>query len=350
MADNKNWSDGSTTAFDATRFEEQEGVNADRWYVDGSDAYANHKQMLVSFLHVPSNSVVSFKAFITTFNDTYNSDWAAETVYGRADPIYMFKNTTRKISLAFVIPAASEGEAFENLGRVQKLVQFLYPNYTTLTNAATGKPDAFAQTISQSPLVRLKMFNILNNHGDTGINWGPLALKAKDVVKRPGMSFHTSPSVGLLGVIDNVTVLHNLEGEQGAFTAVKGVALPKLLEVNLNFSPIHEHTVGWVSDPANTGSAPTFASPHFPYSVDVEGSLPQPDASNGAGCSDATAMSEEDENAILEGEDPIPVDEDGVPGSTACAAEAAAEASEVLGTDAQGNPTNYAWDLAPEQR
>ena len=34
--------------------------------------------------------------------------------------------------------------------------------------------------------------------------------------------------------------------------------LPKVLEIQLNFAPIHEHTLGWLED----GS---FAEPSFPY-------------------------------------------------------------------------------------
>tara|TARA_Y100000310_G_C20670241_1_gene809865 strand:- start:839 stop:1828 length:990 start_codon:yes stop_codon:yes gene_type:complete len=264
---NKNWADMyENISHDSQRFD-RDKLGSGYGYVDGTDHYANHKQLLISFLHVPSNTIVSFKAFITAFNDTYSSDWASETVYGRADPIYLFKNTTRKISLAFKVPASSEGDAFENLGRVQKLTQFLYPNYTTLTNPITGCPDAFAQTISQSPLIRLKMFNLLNNHGPNGVagrdRW--------DIIGSSGAekgAFATSADRGLLGVIDNVTIGHNLENE-GGFEQGPGVILPKLLDVNLSFSPIHEHAVGW-------GEDGKFINPAFPYSIDVEGSLPVP--------------------------------------------------------------------------
>ena len=91
-------------------------------FVDGSDAMAN-KGMTISFQHVPSEEDVTFKAFITAFNETYNSDWASESVFGRSDPIHMFKNTQREITLAFNIPASSEGESFENLARVNTVTR-----------------------------------------------------------------------------------------------------------------------------------------------------------------------------------------------------------------------------------
>ena len=243
-------------------------------YVRGSDALANAGQM-ISFMHVPSNTEIYFKAFITNFQETYNSDWASETVYGRADPIYLFRNTTRKISLGFKIPAASEGEAFQNLGRVQKLIQFLYPNYTTLDNALISEPDVFAQTISQSPMVRLKIMNLVQDQKE---HYQPEATDGTDlntyqdiVVDRKGAS--TAASSGLLGVIDNITVDHHLhETETGTLMVGTGVALPKLIDINLAFSPIHEHPLGWrEGDDDYEKMVDPFFNPAFPYGINLEG-------------------------------------------------------------------------------
>jgi hypothetical protein len=208
-----------------------------------ADSYANNRGAYISFQHVPSKTSVKFKAYITAFNETYNSDWASETVFGRIDPIYLFKNTTRKISLGFKLPAASASEAFENLGRVQKLLQFLYPNYTELPDPGGQQSGVFAQTISQSPMVRLKVMNLLTD-----------VKGAKDFPTAGGegkgdFDHHMKPSAdtspGLLGVIDNVTVNHNLEGNDGVLHASNGVILPKLIDISVSFSPIHEHPIGW---------------------------------------------------------------------------------------------------------
>ena len=103
--------------FDSQKFETDSNVGT---LAKGTDGYANHRGAYISFQHVPSKRSVKFKAFITAFNDSYNSDWATETVFGRVDPIYLFKSTTRKITLGFKLPAESASEAFENLGRIQK--------------------------------------------------------------------------------------------------------------------------------------------------------------------------------------------------------------------------------------
>ena len=74
--------------------------NRPKPYADASDFMGNDG-LTLSFQHVPSGKAIWFKAFITAFNESYACDWASEDVFGRADPIFMFKKTTRKISLTF---------------------------------------------------------------------------------------------------------------------------------------------------------------------------------------------------------------------------------------------------------
>ena len=244
--------------FNATRYFKNEKVsvgNTSMYVVDGSDAFANGRKMFISFQHAPTGKSVFFKAFITAFNEAYNSDWAAETVYGRADPIYLFKNTQRKITLAFKIPAYSQSEAYENLGKVQQLIQFLYPNYTDVQGA---------QTISQSPLIRLKVMNLLRNtndrFSDMDQHYGdsptetidPENPLSEEKLARYSQLQTWQSHDGLLGALDYVNVNHNLEGDDGSFVVGDNALLPKLLDVNLSFSPIHEHALGW--DSTNTFS------------------------------------------------------------------------------------------------
>jgi hypothetical protein len=236
----------------------------------GENTMAN-AGLVITFKHVPTGNVVNFKAFITAFNETYNSDWASETVYGRGDPIYLFKNTTRKITLAFKVPAITEGEAYENLGKVQMLTQFLYPTYKN-----TGQ----ANTITQSPLVRIQMLNLVQNSNET---------------TRTGESYaeiynnYTKSGEGLLGAIGNLTVNHNLDGDHGVITKNDGTAaqalLPKLIEINLDFSPIHEHSLGWDYDnkfgqgqvQGDSGNGE-----FFPYGVKLYDNSPEAAASDQA--------------------------------------------------------------------
>lgn len=226
--------------------------------IDGSDALANDG-LRIEFTHVPSNTPVSFKAFINAFNETYNSDWTEESAFGRADPIRMFKQTNRTITLSFIVPAASQGEGFENLSRVQKLVQFLYPSYTDVDNALT---------ISQSPLVRMKIMNLISNNKDTGPSAYTHHLTSHMVSQRKG----------LLGAITNVAINHNLDNpDYGVFVTAGGTIIPKAIEISMDFKVIHEQHLGWDTGPDMQpwGEANgEFSSPIFPYGADIEASTP----------------------------------------------------------------------------
>jgi len=222
--------------------------------VDGSDALAN-SGFTVSFMHVPSESTVFFKAFLTAFNETFKPSWTEETVYGRADGIYMFKNTSRNITVGLTIPAATMGEGIENLGRLQQLVQFLYPTYASADNALT---------ITQSPLVRLKVMNITTK--DTmSINAEGNGFSRNE--NNPASDFINTNKAedGLMGIMNNLSINYNVENPDfGAFQLVAGTIVPKSIEINFDFTVIHEHHLGW-SDQGE------FSSPNYPYNIDVKG-------------------------------------------------------------------------------
>jgi len=258
MADKKVLYDSFGSDFNSSKYFKDSKVTVgesetESSFVDGSDAYANARKLFVSFQHVPTQRSVFFKAFITAFNETYSSEWSSESVYGRADPIYMFKQTQRKISLSFKIPASSESEAYENLGKVQSLVQFLYPNYTEVQSATT---------VSQSPLIRLKVINLLRNTNDS---FSPGGFKSEARARKAAREAQELDAYvnqqtwasgdGLLGVIDNLTVNHNLEGDDGSFVMGSSAILPKFLDLNLAFSPIHEHPLGWDENGIFAGDA-----------------------------------------------------------------------------------------------
>ena len=144
-----------TNFFSSAKYGRDAGVNQDT-YVDLTDAKANYGQFVLSFQHIASAKTVFFKAFVTEYTETFTPSWTATQVYGRTDDIQSYGGTKRSISLAFDVPAGSQGEAYENLARISKLVQMLYPTY--LRDA-----DGRADIQGQSPLVRVKMMNMITN-------------------------------------------------------------------------------------------------------------------------------------------------------------------------------------------
>ena len=232
---------------------------------DGSNALANEGQV-ISFWHEPSGQSVYFKAFITAFNETYATDWVQETVFGRADPIQHFKQTSRRITLGFKIPAATHSEAYDNLSRVQQLIQYLYPNYTDAGNT---------QTLSQNPFVRLKVMNLAQKTEPTPASNGANSGLSNGQIYNQYTST-ADPSKGILGTISNLTVAHNLENvDIGVLMTDKSsnTILPKMIEVSLDFTAIHETNLGW-------NEKDSFASPAFPYGAMNSRDFESPDRAN----------------------------------------------------------------------
>jgi hypothetical protein len=229
------------------------------FYTDGSDAMAN-KGFVIGFHHVPSGKEVYLKAFMTAYNETFSPDWAEEKVYGRADPIYLFKQTTRVITVGIKLPAASAGEAFENLTKIELLTQFLYPTYVDVQNA---------QTIAQSPLIRLQVMNLAANQNNVAnLAWRQIASKGLGIELAQGQEFGSlaasgaDASSGLLGVLRNLSIVHNLEGADGVIEYGGGGVLPKLIDINFDFAVIHEHALGW-------NERGHFSTDAFPYGLSV---------------------------------------------------------------------------------
>ena len=236
-----------------------------------SDAYANNG-FVISFYHMISKKHIRFKAFITTLNETYSPDYASETVFGRMDPIHTYKNTNRNITLNFKVPAASTGEAYENLAKAQTLIQMLYPAYTDVNNALT---------VAQAPLVRLKVMNIIRKNTNASLSsTSGASLSPQDLYD--SYSSKDNVELGLLGVIESVTVQHNIENENvGVLEKSNNTILPKLIDINLSFKPLHEHPIGW--------SENNFSQPSFPYGAIQHGN---------EGASSDISFSEESEDDL----------------------------------------------------
>tara|TARA_R110002020_G_scaffold37239_17_gene112562 strand:+ start:205 stop:1497 length:1293 start_codon:yes stop_codon:yes gene_type:complete len=213
-------------------------------FSDASDSYANLKKSVIGFHHEPTGFQVYFKAFVTNFQDNFTCDWGAEEIFGRVDPVYQYKNTQRSISLSWKLPAATLSEGVENLGKVQALIKMLYPGYSMdYSEAQPGFLRApvglTARHLVQSPLIRLDFMNMVAKHS------GKNKVEFVGTGNSDGMSMaFSSKSQGLLGAVRNIVVNHNLETDAGVFHGV-GAIIPKLIEIDIDFAPMHELPLGW---------------------------------------------------------------------------------------------------------
>ena len=226
-------------------------------FVDQTDAYANKYNTFISFQHIPTSQRVYFKAMITTFSDSFTSQWSGEEVYGRGDPIQIFKSTKRSLTLGFNIVASTDNEAYQNLAKIQELSQFLYPSYT----------GTEAQTIAQSPLVRVGFMNIITDNTK-----GSLSGRSDDVVSETGETFRNADGTlvpveysndSSSGLVCAITSLNyssmGFESDNSNTVVGKGMVIPRVINVSLSLEPVHRHQLGWVDN--------SFAKANFPYAV-----------------------------------------------------------------------------------
>ena len=239
---------GELSFFNSKRFM---GASASDTAVDLSDLLANEGAVLSFSYEAKENYNVQFKAFITAYNETYTSESSVEQVFGRIDPVHMFRQTTRNITLSFVVPAATRSEAYENLYRLDKLRSMLYPTYVydverefnEQTGEYAGRAD-YNATIAQSPLVRIKVLNLL-----TGGVRNSDRKSYLDLFYR-GEFGNANP--GALCAIRSLNVGHNVENaDSSVFASINNDGthnfnniLPQLIEVSLEFMVIHEQHMG----------------------------------------------------------------------------------------------------------
>ena len=269
-----------------------------RPYRDGSDNFGLQRPTdtanghILHFHSVPTGATVHFKAFLTEFSDTYESNWNDEFTFGRMDPISTFQRTKRNIKLSWEVPAASVQEAKFNLAEAERFVSMLYPVYQNIRvseglseeqeeelksirkeiaeteqNAQQSSDDAVSKknraregeilaagqkekkqagVMIASPLIKFKFSNlIMDNRNGASIKAG--AASAGLVGKLSGLTYQPDIESGFFG--------HNeLDGVE------EGALLPQTIKFSCDFTVLHTSPLGW--------NRRTKRSKRFPYHSD----------------------------------------------------------------------------------
>lgn len=178
------------------------------------------KKLKLTLTHVPTNKTISFPAYLEMFSDAYTSQWNAEDVYGRMDPIATFINTRRALSIAWNVPAESFDDAKENLRKLNELVSYLYPLYDEEENSG-------ATAINQAPLLRISFGNLIRN-AKTGEGLLGYA---------NGFTFDPALEFGMF--------YNQPKARTGASKNVDIEYYPKTFRLNTEFNVLHEHSLGF---------------------------------------------------------------------------------------------------------
>ncbi len=192
-------------------------------YADPTDAQLNAGQY-IEFYSFSKKQSVKFKAFLTDYTDTFTPQFNQTEVIGRMDPISIYKNTKRDVSISWSVPAASSSESILNLKRCSDLMSMTYPTFRGRTPATP-------------PLFKIKVMNLLrspqNPDGDARLS-------------------------GVPGVISNFSFVPNFEA--GFYESTRGEIYPMSFDLTCTISIIHDHALGFDSE-----SSPRTEG--FPYRI-----------------------------------------------------------------------------------
>lgn len=201
----------------------------------------------IEILYPHNSGKVDFKAFITNYSESFNSQYSPESVYGRMDQTMFFNSTQRNLNLSWTCPAASVQEAVLNLQNTSKLARMMYPVY--------GQEQGF------NP--------IFGNFQDaTDLKAPPrVILRFANLVKRTGTGGEDPQSIasdGLHGVITSYSWQPVIE--DGFFDGIPPIAgasfpalLPKTISVSISYTVTHRDVNGW----GETGE--WLGDPGFPW-------------------------------------------------------------------------------------
>lgn len=211
------------------KVKQKKKANADKnKFGDPSDLLAHRYK--IELMHIPTSTIVAFKAWVTGYSDSYQSNWNTEEAYGRMDPITSFQSTTRAITLEWDVVSSHETEAKDNMRKCETLFKMLYPTYLPGEDGAGS--------ISAAPLFKMKFGNLITKAGAP-----------------PAASVATAGLVGTMAGFDYAPDF------DAGFFLQGGAMFPQTISLSAEFQVIHNFKVGW-DDAANE-----FRSKSFPYGV-----------------------------------------------------------------------------------
>jgi hypothetical protein len=205
-------------------------------YTDPSNQLANERKEYIEIYHIPTGMNVFFKAFLTEFSDNFSPEYNEEAVFGRMDPIATYKRTGRKITLGWSLPASDLNEAKENMAKMNRLIQMMYPVYDKTADGGNS-----ATTMRSGPIFKIKMGNLIMKPGQK-TTAGTAKLKGL-----PGIigAFSYAPDLDA-GVFDPPESTKTEPGIQKRVVGVyEGNLYPKSVTVSITITVLHDTPLGF---------------------------------------------------------------------------------------------------------
>jgi len=122
------------------------------------------------FHDLRTNEIISFHAFLKTLEDSFQANYQSDVVYGRADPVHIYKNTERTIGLSFIVAAVNESDFDQMWYKINKFITMVYPQYTagrqlSFENNSFYQP--FSQVPAASPMIRMRVGDLVKSNYST---------------------------------------------------------------------------------------------------------------------------------------------------------------------------------------
>jgi hypothetical protein len=246
-----------------------------------TDTPGEKNGVIIQFYHVPTikgaleketfKSQASFKAFLTSFKDSFKVNWNQKETFGRMDAIQTYKNTQRQMSIEFEVPSVSLQEAELNFISLQNLIQMQYPVYEMVETSKVVMPATPAVQSPQNPPTSSGS-NPDRDLGAAVQKAGEQPVTANRTDVKNISKFISSPPliyVKFLNWITNEYEMANVGNAQNALVAtinevsfspdleqgfhveisdeVNKILIPKMFTISLNLTIIHTQELGWVN-------------------------------------------------------------------------------------------------------
>jgi hypothetical protein len=119
------------------------------------------------FHDLRTNEIVSFHAFLTNLNDSYQANFEDVTGFGRVEAAKIYQSTARSISLTFKVFAVTPEDMDAMYLKINRLVAMCYPQYTAgraveLNGKIARAP--YSQMPASTPLIRLRVGDIITTN------------------------------------------------------------------------------------------------------------------------------------------------------------------------------------------
>ena len=233
--------------------------------------YAQKEHQIV-FYHQWSQTVLSFKAFLTSYNESWSNNWEEQALVRRFNKQYTFNNVQRGISLAWDLPAYDIAEAKKNLENITMFTRMMYP-----------KVNSSGVVIGMNPIWYMSMMNFVHNSsvevGGTAGGTSALGMSsildeglAKSGLKGFPSNFMFQPDMesGFFEPSQDVSEnFSQLIGNQKRKTKVVPNKLyPKLIRVSMDYTPILDESLNFGWEEFSDGMEPVVAwggGTGFPY-------------------------------------------------------------------------------------